>query len=153
MAAKPTRSTKQAGENWLLSCTDQPTAARRNWDNEELAPFRTGAHWRAAEAPLLQSMHAMKRMGWKGLGPVLADVEANLAWWLLPTTVGDELDDARALTLRPDGWLLRCPPVLYAVGVRMWLERPDGSGRLTDPRLLGTAFSPGGARLSMEAPR
>ncbi|MGW3646682.1 hypothetical protein [Streptomyces sp. NPDC000878] len=153
MAAKPTRSTKQAGQDWLLSCTTQPTDVCRQWDDEELAPFRTGAHWRAAEAPLLQSMHAMKRMGWKCLGPVLADAEANLAWWLLPPTVGDELDDIRPLTVHPAGWVLRCPPVLHAVGVRMWLERPDGSGRLTDPVLLGAAFSPGGARLSMEASR
>lgn len=153
MAAKPTQSTKQAGHDWLLSCSAQQDDVQRRWADEQLAPFRTGARWRAAEAPLLESVRAMKRMGWKGVGPVLADVEANLAWWLLPTTVDTELDDARTLTLRPAGWVLRCPPVLYPVDVRTWLERPDGSGQLTDPTLLGAAFGPGGARFSMEVSR
>ncbi|WP_405879449.1 MULTISPECIES: hypothetical protein [unclassified Streptomyces] len=99
----------------------------------------------------MPSVEAMKRIG-NRLGPVLADVETGLAWWLLPTTVGDELADVRQLTVRPSGWALKCPPAAYALHCRLWLEPPDGSGRLTDPVLLGAALGPGGGpRLSAEA--
>jgi hypothetical protein len=141
---------RRAGHEWLLSCTDRPTAVQRAWSGEELAPFPTGQHWRVAEAPLLRSVTAMRRIGSERLGPVLADVDADQAWWLLPTDVGDELDDVRQVTVRPPGWVLKCPPVLYHLNGRIWLERPDGSGRLTDPVLLGAAFGPGG-RLPAEA--
>jgi hypothetical protein len=92
----------------------------------------------------------MRRIGPERLGPVLADVDTDQAWWLLPADVGDELDDVRQVTVRPPGWVLECPPVLYHLSGRIWLERPDGSGRLTDPVLLGAAFGPGG-RLPAEA--
>ncbi|WP_405585314.1 hypothetical protein [Streptomyces sp. NBC_01092] len=150
MATKHALPSRQKGQDWLLSCTSEPTEVHRLWSAEELAPFRSGAHWRVAEAPLLPSVHAMKRIGSQRLGPVLADVEADRAWWLLPPTLGDELDDVRQLTVRRPGWVLRCPPVLYYVGGRGWLERPDGSGHLTNPVLLGAAFGPGG-RLSEAA--
>nr|WP_168509569.1 hypothetical protein [Streptomyces sp. S1D4-11]QIY96956.1 hypothetical protein HEP87_26835 [Streptomyces sp. S1D4-11] len=151
MATKPAQSLRQAGQDWLLSCTSSPTAVKRAWASEELAAFTTGEHWRAAEAQLMPSVEAMKRIGDR-IGPVLADVELGLAWWLLPTTVGDELADVRQLTVRPTGWALKCPPVAYALHCRLWLEPPDGSGRLTDPVLLGAALGPGGGpRLPAEA--
>ena len=97
-------------------------------------------------------MDAIKRIGSDRLGPVLADVASERAWWLLPPGLGDELDDIGLLTVHPHGWLLRCPPVLYPVRGRVWVERPDGSGRLTDPILLGAALGPGGGpRLPAEA--
>ncbi|MFI9339950.1 hypothetical protein ACIG0D_01540 [Streptomyces sp. NPDC052773] len=152
MATTPTRSLRDAGQAWLLSCTNQPAHVQRAWDTEQLAPFTTGRHWRAAEAPLLPSIHAMRRIGSDRLGPVLADVEIDRAWWLLPPGLGDELDDVRQLTVRPDGWVLKCPP-LYGLGGRTWLKRPDGSGRLTDPVLLGAAFGPGGYNRPSEETR
>lgn len=152
MATQPARRLRQAGQDWLLACTPSPTAVERAWDSEELAEYTTGTHWRVTEAPLLLSVEAMNRIGSPRLGPVLADVHAELAWWLLPTSLGDELDDVRALTIRPRGWALRCPPVLYPVDGRVWLEAPDGTGRLTDPVLLGAALGPGGGpRLPAEA--
>ncbi|MFH9941324.1 hypothetical protein ACH4OT_18635 [Streptomyces murinus] len=110
----------------------------------------TGTRWRVVEAALLPSVHAMKRIGSPRLGPVLADVEANRAWWLVTSSLSDELDDMRQLLVRPAGWVLKCPPVLYSVGGRGWLERPDGSGRLTDPTLLAAAFGPGGYHSEVE---
>ncbi|MEU2584505.1 hypothetical protein ABZ612_16415 [Streptomyces avermitilis] len=105
-----------------------------------------------AEAPLLSSVEAMKRIGGARLGPVLADVASERAWWLLPPDLGDQLDDVRQVIVRPRDWTFRCPPVLYSVDGRVWLEMPDGSGRLTDPELLGAALSPGGGpRFSVEA--
>lgn len=151
MATKPTRHLVQPGEDWLLSCTDAPTGVRTAWGAEELAPIVSGPHWRVAEAPLLPTVHVMKRIGSARLGPVLADVHVDRAWWLLPPNLSDELDDVRQLVVRPARWVLKCPPVLYGLDGRMWLERPDGSGRLTDPVLLGAAFGPGGYRLSAEA--
>ncbi|MFD4552110.1 hypothetical protein [Streptomyces sp. NPDC058466] len=151
-ATGPAQSLRQAGHAWLLSCVICPAAIQRAWDAEELAPIETGPHWRAAEAPLRQSMDAIKRIGPDRLGPVLADVTSERAWWLLPPCLDDELDDIRLLTVHPRGWPLRCPPVLYPVRGRVWVERPDGSGRLTDPTFLGAALGPGGGpRLPAEA--
>jgi len=93
----------------------------------------------------------MRRIGGDRLGPVLADIHTDRAWWLLPFDLAGELDDVRQITVRPHGWTLRCPPVLYALDDRVWLEAPDGSGRLTDPILLGAALGPGGPRLPAEA--
>ncbi|WP_345589068.1 hypothetical protein [Streptomyces marokkonensis] len=152
MATKPARSLRDAGQEWLLACTDQPTRVRRAWNADRLAPFDTGTHWRVVEAPLLMTLHAMRRIGSARLGPVLADAETDLAWWLVHSQLDDELDDIRQLTVRPAGWVLKCPPVLSLLGGRTWLERPDGTGRLTDPVLLGAAFGPGGTRLPTEVP-
>lgn len=92
----------------------------------------------------------MTNLGSRRLGPVLADVAAGRAWWLLPADLCDELDDVPQLIVHLPGWLLLSPPVLYAIGDRGWLERPDGSGRLTDPTALSGAFGAGG-RLLAEA--
>ncbi|MDI3424235.1 hypothetical protein [Streptomyces luteolus] len=64
------------------------------------------------------------------------------AWWLLPPELGDELDEVPHLTVHPASWRLACPPVLGAANGRVWLERPDGTGRLTDPTALSTALAP-----------
>ncbi|MBW8740381.1 MAG: hypothetical protein JF621_25860 [Streptomyces turgidiscabies] len=77
----------------------------------------------------------------------------GVAWWLLPPGLTDELDDIHRLTVRPAGWVLTCPPVLHSVAGRWWLERPDGTGRLTNPALLGAALSAAGAQLPTEATR
>jgi hypothetical protein len=152
MATQPALSLRQAGQDWLLSCAEHPDAIRHAWDAEELAAFPTGLHWTVAEAPLGQSMDAIRRIGSDRLGPVLADVASERAWWLLPPGLGNELDDLRQLTVQPPGWPLKCPPVLYPVGGRVWVQLPDGSGQLTDPILLGAALGPGGGpRLPAEA--
>ncbi|WP_060887069.1 hypothetical protein [Streptomyces caniscabiei] len=152
MAGQTTLSQRQAGQDWLLSCAPDADAARLLWDEEELVRFPTGEHWRVAEAPISLAMGVLQRI--RGhCGPVLADVTTCVASWLLPADLGDELDDVKQLTVRPAGWELACPPVLYGVRGRVWLCPPDGSGRLTDPVLLGAAFGPGGARLPTEALR
>jgi hypothetical protein len=140
MATKPIQHTRQSGQDWLLSCTRNPTDVRRAWASMECARIPSGEHWRVAEAPLLQSVVAMKRVGHPQLGPVLVDVARGRAWWLLPPGLGDGLGDVHHLTVHPAGWLLSCPPVLYAIEECGWLERPDGSGQLTDPAALGAAF-------------
>jgi hypothetical protein len=144
-----TLTQRQAGQDWLLSCTDDPDQALRLWNEEELVAFLTGEHWRVAEAPLALAMTVMQRIRDRS-GPVLADVANCVASWLLPADLGDELDDIHQLTVRPAGWALSCPPVLYGVRGRVWIRPPDGSGQLTDPVLLGAVFGPGG-RLPAEA--
>ena len=150
MVTDPIRSTLQAGQDWLLSCTRNSTDVRHAWAVGELARIPSGEHWRVVEGPLLRSIRAMKRVEHKCLGPVLVDVSTDRAWWLLPPVPGDELDGVPQLIVHPPGWLLACPPVLYATDDRVWLEHPDGSGRLTDPTALGAAFNLSG-RLSAEA--
>ncbi|WP_405956130.1 hypothetical protein [Streptomyces phaeochromogenes] len=151
MATQPALSLRQAGQEWLLSCAEHTALTQKAWDADNLAPIPTGTHWRVAEAPLAESMDAVKRIGQHRVGPVLADVTQSTAWWLLPPDLGDELDDVRQLTVYPAGWVLGCPPALFPVRGRVWMERPDGSGRLTDPTLLGAAFGPGGPQLPAEA--
>jgi hypothetical protein len=151
--AGQTLTQRKAGQDWLLSCTDNPADAHLRWTAEELAPFPTGEHWRVAEAPIALAMSVMERIR-DHSGPILADVtDQYVASWLVPADLGDELDDVRQLTVRPPGWVLYCPPVLYGVRGRVWLRPPDGSGQLTDPVLLGAVFGPGGARLPTEACR
>lgn len=91
---------------------------------------------------MLRSLAVMKDVGSHRLGPVLVDVPTGRAWWLLPPDLCNELDHVPHLTLKPPGWPLACPPVLHAIDERIWLERPDGSGLLTDPRALCAAFGP-----------
>ncbi|MEU0433714.1 hypothetical protein ABZ153_19140 [Streptomyces sp. NPDC006290] len=152
MALQPAPYVRQAGQDWLLSCADTPAETRSLWDADELGAFPTGGHWMVAETSLTHTMDALKRITPPRRGPVLSDVTQGIAWWLLPPTLGEELDDVRTITIHPRGWVLRCPPVLYPVRGRVWIERPDGTGRLTDPELLGAALSPGGGpRLPAEA--
>ncbi|MFF3409509.1 hypothetical protein ACFYW8_25540 [Streptomyces sp. NPDC002742] len=152
MDSRPAPYARQAGQDWLLSCADTPAEIRALWDADELGAFPVGGHWMVAEASLTHTMDAVKRIPPVRRGPVLADVSQGMAWWLLPPTLGDNLDDVCTITVRPRGWLLRCPPVLYPLRGRVWIERPDGSGRLTDPVLLGAALGPGGGpRIPAEA--
>ncbi len=90
----------------------------------------------------------MKDVSSQRLGPVLVDVATDQAWWLLSPSLGGELDNVRQLTVHPTGWILACPPVLHTIDERAWLERPSGSGRLTDPTALGAAFGLGGRVLA-----
>ncbi|WP_406365326.1 hypothetical protein [Streptomyces sp. NBC_00645] len=144
MTLQPAPYARQAGQEWLLSCADTPAETRVQWDADELGEFPIGGHWMVAEISLAHSMEVLKRITPTRRGPVLADVSQGICWWLLPPTLGDELDDVHTITVRPRGWILRCPPVLYPVRGRVWIERPDGSGRLTNPDLLGAALGPGG---------
>ncbi|MCQ9185066.1 hypothetical protein KMT30_39765 [Streptomyces sp. IBSBF 2953] len=144
MAIKFAGSTRQAGQDWLLSCVRNPTDVLRAWAVGELARIPSGERWRVAEGPLLPSLRAMKHLGSGRLGPVLADVATGRAWWLLPTALRDELAGVPQLTVQPPGGLLVSPPVLHAIGERGWLEPPDGSGRLTAPAALCAAFGVGG---------
>ncbi|WP_251829193.1 hypothetical protein [Streptomyces sp. ATCC 21386] len=92
MSTQTPLALRQSGQDWLLSCTDRPTDVRRAWQNEQLAPFSTGRCWNVVEAPLLRSMKALRLIGTERLGPVLADVESGVAWWLVPSGAGRELD-------------------------------------------------------------
>ena len=147
------RSSHKAGQDWLLSCAPDPAAVARAWELEQFAEIPSGPHWRVAQAPLLRSVEAIKRIRPDRLGPVLADVHPDLAWWLIPADRAHELDDVRQITVHPAGWVLNCPPVEHSLEGRWWVERPDGTGQLTDPSSLGAAFGPGGFRLPSEVPR
>ncbi|MEU6376831.1 hypothetical protein [Streptomyces sp. NPDC046909] len=144
----------QAGQDWLLSCASDPEDVEREWELDEFAEIPSGPHWRVAEAPLPATMSAIHRVGPDRIGPILGDVYSDTAWWLLPPDLEDDLGDVRLLKVHPAGWLLRCPPVLRSLRGRWWIERPDGSGRLTNPALLAPAFGSGaGSRLPSEGPR
>jgi len=147
--------THQAGQEWLLSAAPDPTPVLRAWELGEPGELPSGEHWRVVEAPLVASVAAIQRIGPERIGPVAGDVYRDLAWWLVPPDLDDDLDDVRAFKVQPAGWRLRCPPVLYSVHGRWWIERPDGTGRLTDPVLLAAAFGPGagGFRLPSENSR
>lgn len=151
MATRTARFSHQAGQDWLLSCAPDPTPVARAWELEQFADIPTGSHWLIAEAPLVRSVEATRRIRPDRLGPVLADVYRDVAWWLLPADRAQELDDVHQITVHPAGWVLRCPPVLHSLEGRWWVERPDGTGLLTDPATLGAAFGPGGYRLPAEA--
>ncbi|MFC8862635.1 hypothetical protein [[Kitasatospora] papulosa] len=137
--------TRNPGSLWLASCAPDPVQVHRAWDRDELAPIPTGLHWAVVEAGLTSTLAAMQRIGQDRLGPVLVYPGADRAWWLLPPSVSDLIDDLPLLVLRPVGWVLRCPPADRYVDGLGWLEKPAGEGRLTDPAMLGAAFGPTGA--------
>lgn len=99
----------------------------------------------------MHSVRAMEPLSRAGLlGPVLVHPEADRSWWLIPSGSGEQLADLNQLYVREDGWPLRCPsPDFYSHGMG-WLERPDGTGKLTDPATMGAAFGRAG-RLPAEA--
>lgn len=86
----------------------------------------------------------MQRISPDQLGPVLVHPSADLAWWLVPRGSVEELAGADLLTVHVAGRTLRCPPAGRYMDGLGWLEKPDGSGRLTDPAVLGAVFRPGG---------
>lgn len=142
----------EAGDAWLADCSDRPDLVREAWGVEALASITTGRCWLAAEVQLVSVLSAMKRVPSKHLGPVLADPTVDLAWWLVTLDAAPHLADIRQVTARPVGWPLRCPPTGWQLCGRLWLNRPDGSGHLTDPALLGAALGPdSGPRLPSEA--
>ncbi|MFJ2006980.1 hypothetical protein [Streptomyces chartreusis] len=141
----------EAGDTWLAGCSARPDLVRAAWDTEVLAPIPSGAHWLAAEAKSGPGYYSVQRIPAEKRGPILADPEGDRLWWLVPLTAVEELADIGQLVVRPAGWFLRCPPSGWHIEGRMWLSRPDGSGRLTDPAVLAAAFGPGGYRLPAEA--
>ncbi|MFF7260667.1 hypothetical protein ACFZCL_10335 [Streptomyces sp. NPDC008159] len=141
----------EAGDAWLADCSAHPDLVRQAWDIEALAPIATGAHWLAVESRLLDAMNAVNRIGVERLGPVLADPGVGRAWWLIPPDAAEDLADIRQVRVRPEGWPLHCPPTGWYQCGRLWLHRPDGSGRLNDPTLIAAALGPGGTRLTAEA--
>jgi len=143
----------EAGDAWLADCSAHPTLVRMTWNKEVLTPIAAGTHWLAAETRLLTTMHALNRIREEHRGPVLVDVETDKAWWLVPLDAAEELADVRQVTVHVPGWPLHCPPTGWHLEGRFWLNRPDGSGRLTDPDVLAAALGPGGYRLPAEAPR
>ncbi|TXS39297.1 hypothetical protein EAO72_20700 [Streptomyces sp. or43] len=105
--------------------------------------MHSGRLWTAVEADVRRSVDAMQRIGPDRLGPVLVHPSADLAWWLVPCGSVEELAGADFLTVHASGRSLRCPPAERYVDGLGWLEKPAGSGRLTDPAALGAAFRPG----------
>ncbi|MCD9145793.1 hypothetical protein LUZ28_27435 [Streptomyces albireticuli] len=96
------------------------------------------------EAPLIRSIDAMQILRRSGkLGPVLAYAEVSVVWWLVGDGAEEQLADLPMLIVRPPRWPLPCPPANEYIHSRIWLEKPDESGRLTDPIDLGAAFSHG----------
>ncbi|MFB4424788.1 hypothetical protein C5F59_027380 [Streptomyces sp. QL37] len=135
--------TRNPGSDWLASCAPDPLQVHRAWARAELADIPTGLLWLVVEADLTRTLTAMQQIGPDRLGPVLVHPEADRAWWLLPPGTEDHFEDLLQLTVRPAGWALRCPPAdRYQDGFG-WLEKPNGSGQLTDPATLGAAFGPG----------
>ncbi|MFB6567377.1 hypothetical protein [Streptomyces noursei] len=140
------------GTAWLLSFANNPTDVQRAWSDEEFAPIPSTG-WNVVEASCLRSIDAMRPLARIGqLGPVLVDPAADVAWWLVADGAEHHLADLPLLTVRPSGWALRCPPAHLYLNGRGWLEKPDGTGKLTDPIKLGAAFGPG-RRLPTEAAR
>ncbi|WP_097934519.1 MULTISPECIES: hypothetical protein [unclassified Streptomyces] len=136
--------TSNSGTDWLASCAPDPVQVHRAWDRDELALVRSGTLWVAVEAAITSTVTAMQRIGPGRLGPVLVYPSADRAWWLLSPGAEDLLADLPQLFVHPAGWALRCPPADRYVDGLGWLEKPDGSGRLTEPAALGAAFGPAG---------
>lgn len=136
--------TRNPGSEWLALSSPNPVRTHRAWAAGELAPLQSGRLWHAMEVDLRRSVDAMQRVAPDRLGPVLVHPSADLAWWLVPCASVEELAGVDFLTVHVAGRPLRCLPAERYVDGLGWLEKPDGSGRLTDPAVLGAVFRPGG---------
>ncbi|MFB7224556.1 hypothetical protein [Streptomyces sp. NPDC056227] len=136
--------TRNPGSEWLTLCAPDPVQVHRTWAAGELASLPSGRLWLAVEADIRPTVAAMQRIGPDRLGPVLVYSSADRAWWLVPPGAEEALDDLSRLTVHPERWPLRCPPAERYIDGYGWLEKPDGSGKLTSPTVLGAAFGPGG---------
>ncbi|WP_330435956.1 MULTISPECIES: hypothetical protein [Streptomyces] len=136
--------TRNPGSEWLASCAPDPVLVHRKWVADELAFIPSGRLWLAVEADIMPTVAAMQRIGPDRLGPVLVYPCADRAWWLVPPGAEEVLDDLSRLTVHPERWQLRCPPAERYIDGYGWLEKPDGSGKLTSATVLGAAFGPGG---------
>ncbi|WP_435245871.1 hypothetical protein [Streptomyces sp. NRRL F-5630] len=136
----------EIGRQWLTHTVANPQQALRIWAlDDQLVPVPSSGTWRVVAAPLYPSIDAMCAIRPTGaLGPVLASVREPLAWWLVPADEADDLADLRQLNVHPRGWVLDCPHEGIGSEGRLWLEPPDGSGRLTPAARLGAAFGPAG---------
>lgn len=141
----------EAGDTWLADCTAHPDLVRAAWDAEELAPIASGGYWLVAESRLSTGYPVHARIRAEHRGPALAAMELDKLWWLVTLDAAEELADVRQLVVHPPGWLLRCPPTRWLVEGRMWVTRPDGSGRRTDSAVLAAAFGPGVYPIPAEA--
>ncbi|WP_338931760.1 hypothetical protein WEB32_18040 [Streptomyces netropsis] len=139
--AVPRRVSSFPGTDWLADCSPTPTMVRKRWADEELADI-PAASWAVVEADLMRSIDALQSLGRaRRLGPVLVCPEADRAWWLVPH--GPDaltLGELPQVTVHKAPWTLRCPPAHEYTHSCGWLEKPDGSGRLTDPVDLGAAL-------------
>ncbi|WP_372352608.1 hypothetical protein [Streptomyces sp. KL116D] len=115
-----------------------------------VAPIRS-THWLAAEAQMIEALHARKRIPARARGPLLIDPGLDAAWWLVPLDAAEELADIAHLTVHPFDWPLHCPSTQQPACGRFWVDAPDGSGTLTDPVYLAAAFGPAAGRLPAEA--
>ncbi|MEU4996577.1 hypothetical protein [Streptomyces sp. NPDC021622] len=151
--AASTRKTAEPepGDTWLANCARRPQLAYEVWEMGGLAPIHC-TRWLAAETQLVTALQAVRRLPTRESGPLLMDFGLDTAWWLVPLDAAEQLADVRLITLRPHGWPLHCPPTHRAAAGRVWLEAPDGSGRVIDPVYLAAVLGPGGGpRLPAEA--
>ncbi|MET8130059.1 hypothetical protein [Streptomyces sp. NPDC005231] len=137
--------TRNPGTDWLASCAPNPVLVHRMWAADELAAIPSGRLWLAVEADILPSVAAMQRIGPERLGPVLVHPGTDCAWWLVPPSAEELLADLPRLTVHPEARSLLCPPADRYMDGLGWLEKPDGTGRLTNAATLGAAFGPGGS--------
>ncbi|MDH6630441.1 hypothetical protein M2271_008301 [Streptomyces sp. LBL] len=135
-----------AGDMWLANCHPHPARVWKSWHAGALASIASGAHWLVAETTVIHGMPAASRIREAARGPVLCDPHGDRAWWLVPLGAAEELADVPQVRVRHAGWMLRCPPGGRALERVHWLWQPDGSGHLTDPAVLASAFGPGGYR-------
>ncbi|WP_329167206.1 hypothetical protein OHB49_43995 (plasmid) [Streptomyces sp. NBC_01717] len=103
------------------------------------------------EADIRPSVAALQRIGPERLGPLLVHPGADRAWWLVPPGAEELLADLPRLTVHPEARSLLCLPADRYLDGLGWLEKPDGTGRLTNAATLGAAFGLGGSGLRLPA--
>ncbi|MEU1019263.1 hypothetical protein ABZ383_22015 [Streptomyces sp. NPDC005900] len=151
MAATTHSTPRDPGDTWLAESAACSELAYAVWDSRGLVLIHC-TQWLAAEVQLQTAMQAVQRIPPSEQGPLLVDVRMDKAWWLMPLDAREQLADVPQILVLPLGWPLRCPSTQRAVGSRVWLEAPDGTGRLMYPVYLAAALDPGGGpRLPAEA--
>lgn len=138
------------GDIWLAESTAHARLVHDVWEVGGLAPIRC-TQWLAAEAPMTAALEARARIPARERGPFLIDPSAYAAWWLVPLDGAEELAGVRHFTVHPEGWTLHCPSTQRPAGGRIWLDAPDGTGRLANTTYLAAALGPAVGQYIAEA--
>ncbi|MGW8379089.1 hypothetical protein [Streptomyces sp. ODS28] len=129
------------GTAWLAHCSPSPTTTHTTWTRGELAPIPGGRTWAVAELGTLTSIELMRSLPDEAaLGPVLSHAESDRAWWLVTQHGSDELARVAPWAAVEVQNPLYCPPANLPLHGRGWLEKPDGTGTLTDAHRLAAAL-------------
>jgi hypothetical protein len=150
-------ATTPAGDavGWLAAAAPDPEACRRAWEADPLGVtlLPAGRRWDVlvVTGPLGPAALRVLRRLTPACGPVLGDAAGTRTGFLVPPGTSARWLGTGIRGAGRGSWTAVPHPARATAGVH-WVVPPDGSGRLTDPRVLELALHEAAAE-AVEADR